>query len=174
VRVRTRSHADLGALAQIAADVHANDGYPFFLPSNLVGFIVDESALSGWVAEMDETLVGHVALHRRSSDPVMRLASAVLRKPEEQLAVVARLLVAPSARGVRVGRTLLATAANDAVGRGMTPILDVATRYTPAVTLYESAGWRRLGEVHVRFPEGEVHEYVYAALPAQDATARNR
>ena len=167
----------MATLAQIAADVYLKDGYPFYLPSSLIAFLVDNDALAGWVAESDDTVVGHVALHRRSSDPVMQLASEVLGQPEEDLAVVARLLVDPHARGTRVGRTLLATAASAAAGRGMTPILDVAKRFSPAIALYESAGWQRLGEVNVHFPEGEVDEYVYAAPPgygAKSSTTRVR
>jgi GNAT superfamily N-acetyltransferase len=84
----------------------------------------------------------------------MDLAAKVVAQPVECFGVVARLLVSPSVRRDGVGRTLLNTAANHAVGLGLYPILDVATRFEPAIKLYESCGWTRAGRVTAKMPNG--------------------
>jgi GNAT superfamily N-acetyltransferase len=157
--------ADWGRIDAMAREVQTHDGYPPWLPADDVpAFIVSPDALEAWVAEVDGRLAGHVALHRRSSDPVMTLASEVLGRPAEQLGVVARLLVARDARNQGVGRALLATATDAAWVRGLWPVLDVVTEFDPAIALYESAGWTRLGRVSFSLPDGsELAELVYAA-----------
>ncbi|HUY65972.1 MAG TPA: GNAT family N-acetyltransferase [Acidimicrobiales bacterium] len=78
--------------------------------------------------------------------------------------VVARLFVSPRARGRGVGRTLLRTAEAHAVGLGLYPILDVVTRFQPAITLYEQCGWTRAGTVTLTLPDGSpIDEFVYFA-----------
>jgi GNAT superfamily N-acetyltransferase len=85
-------------------------GYPAYLPTSLRRFLADADALAAWVAEDDNGIVGHVALHPRSSDAVnvMEMASKALQLPFDHLGVVARLLVVPHARGGGFGRSLLA------------------------------------------------------------------
>ncbi len=119
------------------------------------------------MAERDGEIIGHVALHISSSSPVLKMASEVLKQPPRRLGVVARLLVSPGARRQGVGRRLLATAAENAVDRGLSPILDVATPFLAAINLYEQCGWVRAGEVTVRFSDGTtLNEFVYLG-PAQ-------
>ena len=149
----------------MAHAVRAVDGYPAYLPDgDLLGFLADDEALGAWVAESDTGLAGHVALHPSSSRRVMEAASDRLRIPTDRLGVVARLLVAPDVRRAGVGRALLDTAARSAAARGLQPILDVGTALPKAVALYESAGWKRLAEVQVRFRDGtNFDEYVYSS-----------
>lgn len=64
----------------------------------------------------------------------------------------------------RSGRQLLGTAADEAARRGLTPALDVVMSYAAAITLYERAGWRRIGTITVAMPDGaRIDEYVYVA-----------
>jgi GNAT superfamily N-acetyltransferase len=162
VTVRQRSAADLGPCAQLARAVHDADGYPHYLPDDLVSFIASSSALAAWVAERTGTIVGHVALHSRSSDQVMQAACTALGVSAEQIGVVARLLVSPRARRCGVGRLLLQAASDEAATRGLWPVLDVATDLTAAIGLYEGCGWTRAAALTVRFKDGTVlDEYVY-------------
>lgn len=165
--VRARTDADLDGCERLARLVHELDGYPPHLPDDLRSFVATPDAFAAWVAERDGEIVGHLALHTRSSSPVLTLASQVLKQPPHRLGVVARLLVAPNARREGVGRRLLATAAENAVDRGLSPILDVTTRFQAAINLYEQWGWVRAGEVTVRFSDGKtLDEFVYLG-PAQ-------
>lgn len=165
--IRDRSDADVVALERLAQVVHIQDGYPIYLPTDLRHFLVGAAHHGAWVAEEDGELLGHVALHHRSWDGVMELASQNIGAAVEQLAVVARLLVSPDTRRVGIGRTLLATATHAAHNLGLRPILDVAVRYKGANQLYLREGWRPLGIVPFPMPDGStVDEFVYAGPEA--------
>ena len=149
----------MDACVRIAEQVHHLDGYPAYLPGgDLRGFLVSNEALGAWITELDGDVVGHVALHLRSSRSVLELASTSLGLPIESLAVVARLLVAPGARRQGVGRALLMAATYEARSRGLWPVLDVATDSTAAIALYEQCGWSRAGDVRVVLPDGSTLE----------------
>ena len=76
--------------------------------------------------------------------------------------MIARLLVSPNARRQHVGRTLLDHAADAARQAGLVPVLDVVSTSTAAISLYESAGWHRLGTVTFQLPDGgRVGEVVF-------------
>ena len=120
-------------------------------------------ALSAWVAETDNTIVGHIALHAATAKTVMTLACDRLNITADRIAVVARLLVSPQQRGQGAGRRLLATAATEAQARHLWPILDVDINLTAAITLYERAGWQRIGQASIDLPDGTtLHEAIYA------------
>ncbi|MDQ1383764.1 MAG: hypothetical protein QOG65_1143, partial [Actinomycetota bacterium] len=120
--------------------------------------------LAAWICEMDERVVGHVALHSVWSDEVASLASAALQRPRKTLGAVSRLFVDRTARRRGVARALLDEATREAHFRGLWPVLDVVTTYAPAVALYEREGWKRLGTIDHPMPDGSsIAEHVYAA-----------
>jgi GNAT superfamily N-acetyltransferase len=180
--IRTRTDADLDTCVELARVVHALDGYPVFLPTDLRTFLASPGAYGAWAAEYGGAIVGHVALHPYSTAPVMDRASEALGQPVDRLGVVARLLVAPSARRRGVGQALLEVASRDAVARGLWPILDVATTLHGGIHLYESCGWTCAGQVTVRLGEElTVDELVYLGphrpgghVRSVDAQARRR
>jgi ribosomal protein S18 acetylase RimI-like enzyme len=156
--VRHRTDEDLDACVELARVVQDIDGYPPYFPPDLRGFLgafltPPDDVFQAWVAEDVGGIVGHVALHRRSTAPVLALASETLHQPVEKLGVVARLVVSPTARHRGLGEMLLDVAAGEAVERGLFPILDVATQFHAAIRLYERRGWTRAGQVTVVFEE---------------------
>jgi len=98
---------------------------------------------------MTTASLGHVALHRTEAPVTMALAARHTQKRPDELVVVARVLASPTARRRGVGHALLDAAVAEARRRGLHPVLDVATGLRPAVTLYESAGWVRAGDVTI-------------------------
>jgi GNAT superfamily N-acetyltransferase len=162
---RTRTPDDLGACERLARDVHRSDGYPVFVPDgDFRRFIASPDALAGWVIEGNDGIVGHVALHPATSLPMLALVRSELAVKPREVGVIARLLVAPSARRRGIGRGLLDVAASEARRRGLIPILDVVTRHASAIALYEDAGWTRLGQVDCDLPDGtQVEEFIYRA-----------
>jgi len=68
MQVRPRRDDDLGECVRLARLVHETDRYPAYLPGDLESFLVSPRPDSAWVAVHDGELVGHVALHRRSSE----------------------------------------------------------------------------------------------------------
>lgn len=163
--VREREPRDLDALEVIAAEVQANDGYPGKRPRDLRSFLVADDALGAWIAELDGQVVGHVALHASSLPVVMdRARQALGASADDELAVVARLIVDPRKRRIGAGRALLEYAVGAAQHRRRHAILDVVTRYEAAIALYESAGWMNAGEVEMRFADDTIlQSYVYVA-----------
>ena len=160
--VRPRVNRDLPELERLAAFVHVRDGYPAHLPGEIGEFLVSQDALGAWVAESNEEIVGHVALHGRSWGGVMEAARQATGLSDASLAAVARLLVSPSARRHGIGRALLEAAAAEACHLGRRPILDVDTTLAAAVSLYESAGWVRIGSVEFPLPDGrQLAEHIY-------------
>jgi GNAT superfamily N-acetyltransferase len=161
VHIRARAERDLDGCAALAAAVKRRDGYPPHLPTDLRQFVAGIDVVEAWVAEVDGEVVGHVGLHRTTSEEVIEMACRELGVEPAALGVVARLFVAPARRGEGVGGQLLAAAASAATVRGLRPILDVGTMFTPAIALYEKHGWTRIGQVTVPFRDLDLHEFVY-------------
>ncbi len=145
VLIRTRAAADDDACVAVMALTHAVDGYPRYWPARPAGFLRAHGETDAWVAELDGRVVGQVALHRAGGEPVLELAQARTGLPTEGLAVLARLLVDPQARGRGVGRALVRTATARALETGRRPVLDVLQGTPGPIALYESEGWTRLG-----------------------------
>jgi GNAT superfamily N-acetyltransferase len=164
ILVRRRIDADIDELVGVAARVQQFDGYPGRRPRDLQSFICSSDALFALVAEYDGAIAGHVALHRTSLPVVMTRAAEALSRDPSQLAVVARLIVDPARRRAGIGRALLETATARARQLALHPILDVATQYDAAVALYDSCGWRNVGEVTMVFADGtRLQSFVFAA-----------
>jgi GNAT superfamily N-acetyltransferase len=171
VIVRKRLADDMDACTRLAEFVHQADGYPPYLPGPLSEFIQSRDSIAAWIAQEGGNLVGHVALHTKSSDAVMKLASEIADLPRDRFGIVARLLVSPTARHQGVGRTLLRTAERYARELGLQPILDVAAQFQAAIQLYEACGWTKAGMVTVRFPDKtNLDEYLYFAPNANAVT----
>jgi ribosomal protein S18 acetylase RimI-like enzyme len=173
VKIRERTDADLDACVRIAQEVHERDGYPMRVPKAWDVFIATPGALHAWVAtDNGGAIVGHAALHPRTTPEAVGLACEKLLVGPDSLGVVARLFVAPDARHHGVARALVDTVAAEARTRGLEPILDVALSLTDAIALYDRAGWQRIGQVAHEFPDGELlPEVVYIA---PDAVIRKR
>ena len=166
--VRARSAEDEPQLLEIARLVHVQDRYPLYLPdADFRTFLFGHETLGAWVAEEDDTVIGQVALHPRTSAAAMDFAARALGQPADRLGVVARLLVHPERRRLGAGAELLARAAQQAVSMGLWPILDVVQDLAAAVLMYEQQGWLRLGDVTVTFgSDVTIREFVYVAPPS--------
>ncbi len=82
----------------------------------------------------------------------------------DETAVVARLFVAPRARGQGIGALLIGRAVAEARRRGLHPVLDVVATDTAAAALYERLGWTLLAAVEQRWsPRQTVTVLCYAA-----------
>jgi len=170
VDIRPRRPSDVDALLEMAHLVKELDGYPPRGPLDRSSFVAPPQEVAAWVAEDGGMVVGHVALHTRGAPVTMSLVSRHARTEPDELAVVARVLVCPTARRVGVAHALLVVAVTDAHRRGLLPILEVATHLRGAVALYESCGWDRAGEVTIEVPdEPDLQCYVYVG-PAPGPT----
>lgn len=148
VNVRPRSVGDLAACVETLRQVQRVDGYPSFWPSDPTSWIAPAEEQAAWVVvDTDASVLGHVALHSVEEHPAFRFWGAATGRAPECLAAVRRMFVAPSMRRCGLGRTLLNVATEHALNRSLYPVLDVAQDNHTAIHLYESCGWRRVGEV---------------------------
>ncbi len=163
MHIRPREEHDFGSLETIARAVHKSDGYPLYMPDDdFRGLLDSADAIAAWVAVANGDLIGQVSLHSCSSLEINAFIVDQLGLTEDRLGVVARLIVDPTRRRTGVARALLDTAEQAAIGRGLTPILDVVDQFAPAIALYERQGWKRMGTVSIDLPDATtINEHVY-------------
>jgi GNAT superfamily N-acetyltransferase len=149
VIIRRRRADDLPALATALLTQQAETRYPFRdpLPIPAEQFLHADDAVAAWTAELDGMPVGHVCrmgpAHGFPEADLLneRCADAHGCRPSE-LAWVSSLFTAREARGLGLGRRLLATVVEDARANGLHPCLEVLPVHAAAFALYTSSGWR--------------------------------
>lgn len=127
------------------AAVHAADGYPLRWPADPAAWLTPDHLLAAWVTTSGHRgVIGHVALCRAAEETGAPVWSAAAGVPADHIAAVARLFVAPGARGFGIGELLLGTACAWAEQHDLVAALEVLDRDRHAVALYERLGWRRV------------------------------
>ena len=174
--IRARRQDEIAMCVALLADVHVVDGYPTRWPTDPHDWLTPKNLLAAWVAEDKGALLGHVALCAATGDAAAPVWSAASGLPADQIAAVARLFVAPSARGRRLGAALLAAACAEAYSRRLRPALDVVDHDSAAMALYERAGWQRIASAPAPWTlangERPVLHYYLAPPPTIDGVDR--
>lgn len=137
--MRLRLSEDLPGCGRVLAAVHAADGYPSRWPADTAAWLTPLGLAAAWVAEHASMIAGHVGIVQGVDDPVV---SALTGAPQDRLASLTRLFVAPIARGRKLGASLLDTVHAYAATQGLQLMLDVVDDGGTAITLYERLGWR--------------------------------
>jgi GNAT superfamily N-acetyltransferase len=122
---------------------------------DFVRFLTDPRPLVAWVVDDDGVLFGHVALNSVTSPQAMRLAQQ--HAGSAASGFVGRLFVDPTARRQGVASCLLDRARQEAVTRGLIPMLDVVATVpaSAAISLYRHAGWQEIGRTTSVLPNGQ-------------------
>jgi len=166
VVLRRRSDDDVDACLELAEHTHQHDGYPPWWPWDRRAFIVAPAEEASWVADDQGRVMGHVAIHNADGDPAFRRAHELTGLGPGHVAVVARLMVSPSARRVGVGRRLLDEAVAFAHQSGRRPILDTIPSNTKAIALYRTKGWTEAGTETLTSASGRRLDVVVFVGPA--------
>lgn len=149
VLVRPRSDDDFPTLIDILGRQQAETQYPFHWPprhsGSAVGFLRRSSELSAWVAELDGTVAGHVALQSVADDDLGRLWAAAHGVPVGRLRCISVLYADRRLPRRGIGSALLAAATERALADGGAPVLDVVAGHVEALNLYRSRGWEEVG-----------------------------
>jgi ribosomal protein S18 acetylase RimI-like enzyme len=158
---------DLPAALDVLGRTHRADSYPVLWPDDPASFACPEDAVASWVGEDGNgAFVGHVCIRPAHGPPLPTWVKGSGRAADD-LGVVSRLYVEPSARRHGIARLLMAHAVAAIEERGQAPVLDVLLRYKPAIRLYEGEGWARVGSFVWPMPDGsEEPAYGYALIPA--------
>jgi ribosomal protein S18 acetylase RimI-like enzyme len=175
VTIRPRREEDVQDLVRVAARVRDLDGYPPFLPGDdFHSFLTEPAPLAAWVADSDNSVVGHVALNGETHPGAITVARDA--GVGGDLGVVARLFVDPAVRRRGYGKRLLQRAVREAVAQGRAPILDVHATAASAIALYRSGGWQELGRCELAISgEAPIEEVIFGlghgepGLHARDA-----
>ena len=174
--VRERTDADLPPCAIALMAVHAVDGYPVEgVPDQAAAesWLRPAGMIQAWVAELDGQIIGHAL----TAEPGPDDAAAVMwltENPDDQgrIAVGGRLFVHPDGRGHGAARRLMDIASVDTARRGMRIALDVMTKDTFAIALYDRLGMQRIGTAEHDDGRGNLVPalcYIGSPAPAQTA-----
>lgn len=164
--VRARAGGDVPALVDVLAAQQARSRYPMRwpLPYPVERFVVRGGDEAAWVAELDGSVVGHVAVASAGEDAAAFLAALPGRRAAE-LTLVSTLFVAEAARGAGVGRRLLEVAVSWARARGRLPVLDVVPLNAAAVGVYRRGGWIEVGRARPSWLPDDAADVLLMVLP---------
>ncbi|AKU18961.1 hypothetical protein VV02_15110 [Luteipulveratus mongoliensis] len=135
------------ALVEVLAAQQPTSHYPLRwpLPFPPEEFVVRKDEERAWVAELDGSVIGHVAVSAVDDDELGQIWSAGAGRPIRELACMSVLFVDDRAKGTGAGGALIRTSVDWIRGSGRTPVLDVVQRHSTAASVYLHLGWRQVG-----------------------------
>ncbi|MFC9751984.1 GNAT family N-acetyltransferase [Streptomyces sp. NPDC056921] len=165
VSIRPRIASDILEAAAGLKEVHKSDGYPVEGVEHPTEWLTPSGLLGAWVAEAAGRVVGHVALTEPTDEEAVALWADLNGGDAGRIGVLARLFVLPEMRGRAIGERLTRTVQAYASSAGLRLVLDVMTKDSAAIQLYERLGWRRIGRIDHKFGNGrkvDALAYTYA------------
>ncbi|MGV9885350.1 GNAT family N-acetyltransferase [Streptomyces sp. NPDC003006] len=163
--IRERSTGDLPDAASALVAVHATDGYPVEGVDQPEAWLTSPGSIRSWVAELDDRIVGHIAISTPQGEDSVRLYVDQTGEPKERVAVLARLFVHPEARGRSAGERLVREAREYAQREGLHLVGDVMAKDKAAIRLYERLGCRIIGTTTHTYGNGQQTPAVCFAMP---------
>ncbi|WP_328581432.1 GNAT family N-acetyltransferase [Streptomyces sp. NBC_00370] len=144
--VRPITDDDVTGAAKALVEVHATDGYPVEGVEDPEAWVRPSGVVQAWVAVADDRVVGHVAITRPQGEDAVALWRERSAEDDESIGVLARLFVVREARKRATGEALMRAAMDYAADHSMRLALDVMTKDSAAIRLYERLGWQNIGE----------------------------
>ncbi|MFC6706716.1 GNAT family N-acetyltransferase [Flexivirga alba] len=141
--IRERQDDDLPALAKLLERQQPQTRYPFVwpFPVPIAEFLKRPTELRAWVAEIEDEVVGHIAVESVGDDPIGRSWATAHDTKLTELRCVSVFFSDISRAGQGIGSRLLATATEFALADGY-PVLDVVAAHETPVNLYLRRGWQ--------------------------------
>jgi GNAT superfamily N-acetyltransferase len=149
VATRPRRDADIPLLVKILSRQQAETRYPLRWPwpGELAQFLCRPNEVEAWVAEIDDTVVGHVALQSVASDELGQMWATAHGVPTSELRCISVLFADRRLARRGIGSALLARATQRAQAGGGAPVLDVVAGHHEPLNLYLRRGWIEVGRV---------------------------
>ncbi|WP_101254531.1 GNAT family N-acetyltransferase [Streptomyces barkulensis] len=163
--IRPRQYEDIPEAAKALVRVHDLDGYPVEGVDQPEAWLTPPKLLRAWVAEVEGSVTGHVAINRPNGEEAVSLWVDHSQEEEAHVAVLSRLFVAPEARGKDAGGELMRTAMTYAQREGLRLVLDVLSKDTAAMRLYEKLGWQQIGSSTHSYGNGRQTEAICYVSP---------
>ena len=167
--IRSRRDSDIPGAAEALVKVHASDGYPVEGVDEPEAWLTPPEVLQAWIADLDGRVVGHVALSHPNGEDAVSFWLDQSGATEHEVAVLARLFVAPEARRMALGRRLTEAAMDYGVEHGLRLVLDVMTKDTAAMRLYETLGWQQIGVSKHAYGDGQQTDAICYVSPGTTA-----
>lgn len=170
---RPRRDDDVPALVDILVGQQAETRYPFHWSPDRSpeDFLCRAGELEAWVAELDGSVVGHVAIQSVGEDD--ELATVWATAHGASIAALRCISVLFSDRRLArrgIGSALLERATRQALAAGGAPVLDVVAKHLEARHLYLKRGWFEVGRSRPAWlPAAEEPVYLMI-LPRSAAT----
>lgn len=145
--IRPRRDADIPRLIGILDRQQAETQYPLRWPwpGDLGQFLRRPSEVEAWVAEIDDRVVGHVALQRVADDELGEMWAGAHGVPISELLCVSVLFADRRLARRGIGSALLAQATRHAQAAGAALVLDVVAGHHEPLNLYLREGWVEVG-----------------------------
>lgn len=163
--VRPFEESDLAEAAAALIEVHATDGYPVEGVEQPEAWLRSDRVVAAWVGELDGAVVGHIAVMSPRGEDAVSMWTQQSGEPEERIAVLARLFVVKAARKHALGEALMRAAMSYGREHRVRLVLDVMTKDTAAMRLYERLGWQAIGRTSHRYGAGESIDAVCYVSP---------
>src|SRR3954447_15088579 len=144
--IRPRRREDVGELVVVLTEQQPSSHYPVQWPLDIPveDFLVRPGEERAWVAEVDDRVVGHVAVYTLGEGLRAPFVGAL---GTDALAELAVLFVAADVIGTGVGGRLHDTAVDWILASGRETLLDVVPVHERAVEVFRRRGWQVVGEV---------------------------
>lgn len=144
------------------AEVHLSDAYPMMPTHVNRDWLFDPAFEAAWVAVIDGTPIGHIAVKRGYGGILVAQSSG---RPAAETLGITRFFVGPAGRGAGAASALMDVVDGFAADENLALALDVVEFNLAAIALYERRGWRRIGSEAAQWfgPDGPhpiVHLYL--------------
>lgn len=170
VLIRPRKPEDIDACVRGMADTHLLDGYPMRWPVDPPSWLEVPGTLSAMVGELDGVVVAHGLIRRAGGTAAADSLALASGRSVDDIAMVSRLFVVPSARRHGVGGQLLAGLMQAAAQHDVVLGLDVVDKDLAAIAMYDRTGWRRVATVPCEWaPYRQMYCYLAPAPRTQPA-----
>ncbi|MER7956860.1 GNAT family N-acetyltransferase [Streptomyces sp. NPDC096030] len=163
--IRPFNESDLPGAAAALVSVHATDGYPVEGVEDPEGWIQSPHVQAAWISESDGKIVGHVSVMRPQGEDAVAMWQEQSGDNDDHVAVLARLFVLQEARKHALGEQLMRAAMTWAQGQGIRLVLDVMTKDTSAIRLYQRLGWIKIGETTHTFGDDQHTDAICFVAP---------
>ncbi|OTB12872.1 hypothetical protein K445DRAFT_320699 [Daldinia sp. EC12] len=161
--IRPRTDGDIAACFQVLDVVYNDSGYPVEGVGDPAKFFKKDEA--AWIAEVDGTVVGHIALAEGTAGNVAVDLWQKEHPEDTQVAVIGKLFVHPDNRRGGTASRLISTAVREARGRGQRLLMFALIKDQDAIRLYRKLGWQYFGNATYKWGEGNEMDAEFFASP---------
>ncbi|CAK3919558.1 GNAT family N-acetyltransferase [Lecanosticta acicola] len=162
--IRQRRDSDIESCVSVLGRVQKQDGYPVAV-ADFRAFLTPKTLEQAWVAEHNGQIVGHISV---SAAQVGDVAVDLWRRrhPDDHIAALQRLFLAPEYRGCGLASKLIENAVHWSHQKGYRHLVLYALRKDlKAARLYDRLGWEHFDTGMFAYGDGQEMEALCFSSP---------